>query len=242
MRTAVLSDIHGNMDAFEKVLEDIERRRPDAVFSLGDNIGYGAEPEQVIQTLVRRQIPSVLGNHELAARDPDFLNWFNPLARRSLARTFERLSPESLGFIRQLPTHLSVHGLRMVHGFPPDSATIYLFQVESGKKRQTMTELPERVCFVGHTHVIEIAACGPEGLSEVAFREGANALDGHHAYLINIGSVGQPRDGDLRAKYVIWDDERNTLEIRCVTYDTRAAAEKILAAGMPEAHARRLMK
>jgi diadenosine tetraphosphatase ApaH/serine/threonine PP2A family protein phosphatase len=170
------------------------------------------------------------------------LRWFNPQARRSLVRTFELLSPESLSFIRQLPTHLSVHGLRMVHGFPPDSPTIYLFQVESGRKRKAMAELPERVCFVGHTHVLEIASCGPEGLLPVEFRVGTNALDAERAYLINIGSVGQPRDGDLRAKYAIWDDERNTLEIRCVTYDARAAADKIIAAGMPESHARRLTK
>lgn len=241
MRIAVLSDIHGNMDAFEKVLEDIERIRPDAVFSLGDNIGYGPEPERVIQTLMRLQIPSVLGNHELAANDPGFLEWFNPLARRSLAMTFERLSPESLGFIQQLPTHLSAHGLRMVHGFPPDSPTLYMFQVESRQKHQILMSLPERVCLVGHMHVLEIASGDRAGLSEVAFREGENALDADRAYLINIGSVGQPRDGDLRAKYVVWDAVRNTLDIRCVAYDARAAAAKIIAAGMPEAHARRLL-
>lgn len=241
MRAAVLSDIHGNMDAFEKVLEDIERCGPDAVFSLGDNIGYGPEPERVIQTLMRLRIPSVLGNHELAARHPGFLEWFNPLARRSLAMTFDLLSPESLGFIKQLPTHLSVHGLRMVHGFPPDSPTLYMFQVESRKKHQILMSLPERVCFVGHTHVLEIASGDREGLSEVEFRQGVNALDAEHAYLINIGSVGQPRDGDLRAKYVIWDDGDNTLDIRCVAYDARAAAAKIIAAGMPEQHARRLL-
>ena len=241
MRIAVLSDIHGNMDAFEKVLEDIERIRPDAVFSLGDNIGYGPEPERVIQTLMRLQIPSVLGNHELAANDPGFLEWFNPLARRSLAMTFERLSPESLGFIQQLPTHLSAHGLRMVHGFPPDSPTLYMFQVESRQKHQILMSLPERVCLVGHTHVLEIASGDRAGFSEVAFREGENALDAERAYLINIGSVGQPRDGDLRAKYVVWDAVHNTLDIRCVAYDARAAAAKIIAAGMPEAHARRLL-
>ena len=242
MRIAVLSDIHGNMDAFEKVLEDIERCRPDAVFSLGDNIGYGPEPERVIQTLMRLRIPSVLGNHELAAKDPGFLGWFNPLARRSLAMTFERLSPDSLSFIKQLPTHLSAHGLRMVHGFPPDSPTLYMFQIESRQKRKILMSLPERVCLVGHTHVLAIAACDRKGLSEVECREGENALDAERAYLINIGSVGQPRDGDLRAKYVIWDAVHNTLDIRCVAYDARAAAAKIVAAGMPEPHARRLLE
>jgi diadenosine tetraphosphatase ApaH/serine/threonine PP2A family protein phosphatase len=196
----------------------------------------------VIQTLMRLRIPSVLGNHELAAKDPGFLGWFNPLARRSLVMTFERLSPDSLSFIKQLPTHLSAHGLRMVHGFPPDSPTLYMFQIESRQKRKILMSLPERVCLVGHTHVLAIAACDREGLSEVECREGENALDAGHAYLINIGSVGQPRDGDLRAKYVIWDAVHNTLDIRCVAYDARAAAAKIIAAGMPEQHARRLLE
>jgi predicted phosphodiesterase len=242
MRIAVLSDIHGNMDAFEKVLEDIERCRPDAVYSLGDNIGYGAEPERVIQTLMRLRIPSVLGNHELAAKDPGFLGWFNPAARRSLERTFDLLSSGSLSFIKELPTHLSAHGLRLVHGFPPDSPTVYMFQVDARDKRRILMELPERICFVGHTHVLEISACGRRRLSKVEFREGVNALNPDCAHLINIGSVGQPRDGDLRAKYVIWDSAHATLDIRCVPYDARAAAAKIIAAGMPEPHARRLLE
>jgi predicted phosphodiesterase len=242
MRIAVLSDIHGNMDAFEKVLEDIERCRPDAVYSLGDNIGYGAEPERVIQTLMHLRIPSVLGNHELAAKDPGFLGWFNPAARQSLARTFDLLSAESLSFIKELPTHLSAHGLRFVHGFPPDSPTLYMFQVAARDKLRILMELPERICFVGHTHVLEISASDRQRLSEVEFREGVNSLNPDGAHLINIGSVGQPRDGDLRAKYVIWDSAHATLDIRCVTYDARAAAAKIVAAGMPAQHARRLLE
>jgi diadenosine tetraphosphatase ApaH/serine/threonine PP2A family protein phosphatase len=241
MKIAVLSDIHGNMDAFEKVIEDIERCRPDAVYSLGDNIGYGPEPERVIQTLIRLHIPSVLGNHELAAKEPGFLAWFNPAARKSLTMTFDMLSAGSLDFIRGLPTHLIVPPLRFVHGFPPDSSTLYTFQVEPRIKRQVLRELPERICFVGHTHSLEITAFDGNALMDVAFQEGLNNLQPDHKHLINIGSVGQPRDGDTRAKYVIWDSAQNTLDIRCVPYDARAAAAKIIAAGLPELHARRLL-
>jgi len=241
MKIAVFSDIHGNMDAFEKVVEDIEACRPDAVYSLGDNIGYGAEPERVIQTLIRLRIPSVLGNHELAAKEPDFLSWFNPAARKSLTMTFDMLSADSLNFIRGLPTHLTAPPLRLVHGFPPDSPTLYTFQVESRIKRRVLKELPERICFVGHTHILEIAAYDGDTLLDVAFQEGLNRLQPEHKHLINIGSVGQPRDGDMRAKYVIWDNAENTLDIRCVPYDARAAAAKIIAAGLPELHARRLL-
>jgi predicted phosphodiesterase len=242
MKIAVLSDIHGNMDAFEKVLEDIERCRPDAVYSLGDNIGYGAEPERVIQALVRLRIPSVLGNHELAVQKPDFLSWFNPAARASLTMTFDMLSPDSMNFVRGLPRHLVAQSLRFVHGFPPDSPTLYGFQVEKRVKRQVIRDLPERICFFGHTHILEIAAYEDGALVDVAFQEGLNRLQPDHKHLINIGSVGQPRDGDIRAKYVIWDSSEETLDIRCVSYDAQAAAAKIIAAGLPEVHARRLVE
>jgi diadenosine tetraphosphatase ApaH/serine/threonine PP2A family protein phosphatase len=241
MKIAVLSDIHGNMDAFAKVLEDIDRCRPEAVYSLGDNIGYGAEPERVIQTLRRLQIPSVLGNHELAAQDPGFLSWFNPAARRSLSMTLEMLSDDSLNYIKGLPTHVTAHSLRFVHGFPPDSPTLYTFQVETRTKRRVVQELPEKICFVGHTHILEIAALDGDVLAEVAFQEGLNSLQADRKHLINIGSVGQPRDGDIRAKYVIWDCAEDTLDIRCVPYDAQAAAAKIIAAGLPEHHAQRLL-
>ena len=241
MKIAVLSDIHGNMDAFEQVLVDIDARGITSVLSLGDNIGYGAEPERVVQALKARGIPSVLGNHELAAKKPGFLDWFNPTARTSLTMTFSMLSADSMAFIANLPDYRVMHGCRLVHGFPPDSPTLYLFQVPTEHQQKALRELPERICFVGHTHVLDLLSHDGSKIADVAFKEGANRLDPALQYLVNIGSVGQPRDGDPRAKYVIWDPAENTLEIRCVPYDAEAAAAKIIAAGMPEEHAHRLL-
>jgi diadenosine tetraphosphatase ApaH/serine/threonine PP2A family protein phosphatase len=241
MKIAVLSDIHGNMDAFEQVLADIDGRGIASIFSLGDNIGYGAEPERVVQTLKTRGIPSVLGNHELAAKQPDFLDWFNPTARTSLTMTFNMLSADSMAFICGLPDYRVIHGCRLVHGFPPDSPTLYLFQMPSEDKQNAMRDLPERICFVGHTHILDLVSYDGSTLAEVAFKEGANRLDPALHYLVNIGSVGQPRDGEPRAKYVIWDPAASTLDIRCVPYDAQAAAAKIIAAGMPGEHALRLL-
>ncbi len=242
MRIAVFSDVHGNMDAFQKVLEDVDRSNADAVFCLGDSIGYGSEPEPVIQTLQRRRIPSVLGNHELAARDSGFLGWFNPAARQSLVKTFAMLSDMSMAFILGLPRHISAHGCRFVHGFPPDSPTLYLFQVENRRKQKVLDALPEQIFFVGHTHLLEVTAYDSGKFTGVDFRVGPNPLHPELKYLINIGAVGQPRDGDPRAKYVIWDTAANLLDIRCVPYDAQAAAAKIRAAGLPESHARRLLE
>jgi diadenosine tetraphosphatase ApaH/serine/threonine PP2A family protein phosphatase len=241
VRIVVLSDVHGNMDAFQKVLEDIERSQADAVFCLGDSIGYGAEPEQVVQALRRQGIPSVLGNHEWAALDPAFLGWFNPSARESLLKTFTLLSDASRDFLQGLPRHISTHGCRFVHGFPPDSPTRYLFQVENRRRRAVLDALPEQLFFVGHTHLLDIVAYDGCELTEVHFQAGPIALHPELKYLINIGAVGQPRDGDPRAKYVIWDSAARLLEIRRVAYDAQAAAAKIRAAGLPETHARRLL-
>jgi diadenosine tetraphosphatase ApaH/serine/threonine PP2A family protein phosphatase len=240
MKIAVLSDIHGNMDAFEQVLADIDDRGVASVLSLGDNIGYGAEPERVVQALKTRGIPSVIGNHELAAKKPGFLGWFNPAARTSLTMTFRMLSAESMAFIAGLPDYRVIHGCRLVHGFPPDSPTLYLFQVPPERQQKALRELPERICFVGHTHVLNLVSHDGSMLADVAFQEGTNPLDPALQYLVNIGSVGQPRDGDPRAKYVIWDPAESTLDIRCVAYDAEAAAAKIIAAGMPAEHAHRL--
>ncbi|MBI5578674.1 MAG: metallophosphoesterase family protein [Deltaproteobacteria bacterium] len=241
MKIAVLSDIHGNMDALEQVLADIDGRGVASVLSLGDNIGYGAEPERVVQTLKAHGILSVLGNHELAAKNPGFLGWFNPAARKSLAMTFRMLSADSMVFIAGLPDYRVMHGCRLVHGFPPDSPTLYLFQVLPEDRQKALQDLPERICFVGHTHVLDLIRHDGRKLANVAFNEGANRLDPALQYLVNIGSVGQPRDGDPRAKYVIWNPVESTLDIRCVPYDAQAAAAKIIAAGMPGEHAHRLL-
>lgn len=241
MKIALVSDIHANMDAFEAVLADIDRTGAGAVFSLGDNIGYGAEPERVVRALQERDIASVAGNHELAARRPDFLDWFNPAARQSLSMTFQMLSASSLDWISGMPMHRQVADGRLVHGFPPDSPTLYLFQMSAAQKANALQQLPERVCFVGHTHVLELIGHDAGTLTDVCFDAGLNRLDPAFKYFANIGSVGQPRDGDPRAKYVVWDPATHTLEIRCVAYDTQAAAAKIIAAGMPAKHARRLL-
>jgi diadenosine tetraphosphatase ApaH/serine/threonine PP2A family protein phosphatase len=237
---AVISDIHGNLDALKAVLADIDRLGIDRIFCLGDNIGYGPEPGEVIQWLRSREIPSVIGNHELAATRQKYLSWFNPSARRSLLRTVEMLSEEDLRYAGSLPNCRVEDGARLVHGFPPDSPLIYLFQVPEEKMIRRLERLQESVCFVGHTHDLEIVSFDGKTVSLSRLQEGTHTLDPDRKYIVNIGSVGQPRDGDNRAKYAIWTPDRQTVEIRFVAYDIEATARKILKAGLPRAHAMRL--
>ncbi len=240
MKIAVISDIHGNMDAFTQVLADIDKAGVDTIICLGDNIGYGPEPEQVVAQILARKIPSVMGNHEWAIADRAHLNWFNPVAKISLGKTRQMLSEASIEFLCGLNRSLVRHKCRFVHGFPPTSVNNYLFQVSDSEIRNVLKESFENICFVGHTHDLEIIGYDGETVYHASFKEGITTLNKNHHYIVNIGSVGQPRDGNNNAKYVIWNNSEYTIELRFVPYDIAAAVEKIHKAGLPETHAARL--
>ncbi|MGD2099602.1 MAG: metallophosphoesterase family protein [Desulfobacterales bacterium] len=240
MKIAIISDIHGNMEAFEQVWADIAKSRVDDIISLGDHIGYGPQPEAVIRHIRRRNIAALQGNHELALVEPAYLDWFNRAARKSLNMTRGLLSPESIHFIGNLKTHWSAHGCRFVHGFPPDSVLTYLFQLSDETKIQALERLGEKRCFIGHTHTLDIVSFGRQGLKSTQLKEGLNKLDSRRKYIISAGSVGQPRDGNNKAKYLIWDSTEDTVDVKFVAYDIATVVEKMMAAGLPPKHAQRL--
>ena len=240
MKLAVISDIHGNFDAFRQVLDDIDRSGIDEIVSLGDNVGYGPEPDLVIEQIRARQIPSVQGNHELALKEPEYLNWFNPSARKSLLKTRALLSDESLRFISNLQPYLIFHDCRFVHGFPPDSPLIYMFQPSDRSKIKVFENSAERLCFIGHTHSLELLSYDGRKLEYQDLPKGLTSLEREKKYIINIGSVGQPRDSSNEAKYAVWDSVNDTIDIRFVPYDIASVVKKIKEAGLPEEHAERL--
>ena len=240
MRLAIFSDTHGNYDAFEQVIKDIDTSDVDAVISLGDNIGYGPEPDRVIKKIKALNIPSVEGNHELALKDEEYLHWFNPAARKSLIKTRNLLSKASIGYISQFEPFITSYDCRFVHGFPPDSPLIYMFQVSEGRKQEVFEEMAERRCFIGHTHTLEIIGYDGKDIQYEELPEGLFRLDPEKKYIINVGSVGQPRDSSNNAKYVIWDSLEDSLDVRFLSYDIAAVVQKIKAAGLPEVHAARL--
>jgi len=240
MRLAIFSDTHGNYEAFEQVIKDIGTVDVDAAISLGDNIGYGPEPERVIQKLIALDIPSVQGNHELALKDEEYLNWFNPAARKSLIKTRELLSKASSHYISRFEPFITSYNCRFVHGFPPDSPLIYMFQVSEGRKQEVFEEMAEKLCFIGHTHTLEIIGYDGKKIKYEELPEGLSLLDPEKKYIIAIGSVGQPRDSSNCAKYVIWDSLDNSLDVRFLAYDIESVVQKIKAAGLPQEHAKRL--
>lgn len=241
MKTAIISDIHGNATALEAVLKDIDVCSVDTVLSLGDNIGYGPEPEKVIRILRSKKIPSVTGNHELGVTRPNFLPLFNPIARKSIKMTLEMLSESSLDHIKKFPNVIVNNDLRFVHGFPPESPTKYLFELSDEEIKDTLLKMVERYCFIGHTHDLEILILEKDCLTRLPLEEGIFPLDPNNKYIINSGSVGQPRDGNSQAKYLIWDSDTSVLSVRYITYNISDTVKKIYKAGLPEQHALRLM-
>lgn len=240
MRLAIFSDAHANCDAFQQVMKDIDTSRVDDIISLGDNIGYGPEPDRMIEKIKALNIPVVQGNHELALKDEEYLHWFNPAARQSLIKTRGLLSKASIRFICQLEPFISSHDCRFVHGFPPDSPLIYMYQVSDNGKQEVFEEMAERLCFIGHTHTLEIIGYDGNDIKYEELPEGVTHLDTEKKYIINIGSVGQPRDSNNNAKYVIWDSSEDTIDVRFVPYDIASVVKKIQAAGLPKEHAERL--
>lgn len=240
MRIAVVSDIHGNLEALKQVLADIDQSRVDSVVCLGDNIGYGPEPEEVVNLLRKRNIPSVMGNHELAIVEPMYVDLMNPTARRSLLLTQKFISQDTLEYIKSLKTSLVFHESLCVHGCPPDSATKYLFEVSSTGLEQIFRSVKEKISFVGHTHVLEVIQCDGKKITRSRLTEGLFPLQAKHHYIINAGSVGQPRDGDNRAKYLIWDTTSGHIDVRFLAYDIAKTASRILELRFPEYNAQRL--
>ena len=241
MKLAVVADIHGNLEALEAVLAEIDHIGPDMVVSLGDDVGYGPDPDQVVQILAARNIPSVLGNHELAVKRPGFEKWFNPVSRKAVYHTRAHLSAASVQHICSYPKH-RVHGpFRFVHGAPPSSVALYLFQLPPSKLKIHLTNMAERIVFVGHTHDLGMMRWDGETLESQGLEKGRTPLNPRFKYVINVGSVGQPRDGTAHAKYVMVDTAEHSVAVRYVLYDYGKTAGKIIQAGLPREFADKLM-
>lgn len=241
MRLAIIADIHGNYRALQAVLADLAPLAVDRIVSLGDTIGYGPEPEEVVQTLRAHRVVSVMGNHELALVCPSYCNRLHVVAAQSLALTRTLLSPESLAWLAQLPAHLVCGPARYVHGCPPQSITVYLYNPSDTRLSRLFASYPESLCFAGHTHDLGFYQQQGSVLSRRDLGVEQVALDSRSRYLLLPGSVGQPRDAlNWHAKYMLWDDAARTIEVRAVVYDVQTTIRLLGERHFPAANARRL--
>jgi diadenosine tetraphosphatase ApaH/serine/threonine PP2A family protein phosphatase len=224
------------------VLADAAGAGARSVLCLGDLVGYGADPAACLDTLSQRAVALVGGNHEHGAAGLLDLAWFNPVAREAALWTREHLPPEALAWLGARPLTATVEDATLVHASPrhPEDWD-YLLTAEEGF--EVFPDFDTRLCFVGHSHrpgVWSLGSSGPEHEGRFTAWPVEIPLEHGRRYLINVGSVGQPRDRDPRAAYAVWDVEARRVEIRRVSYDHREAARRILAAGLPRVLAERL--
>lgn len=241
MKLAVLSDIHGNLEAFVRSLDDMKHQKIDGIVNLGDAIGYGPQPEEVLDLLEKKGIPNILGNHELAVLDKKYRDHFSPRALRALEQTLKFLTAASMRYLKNLPTCRKLEGALMVHGCPPDSPTDYLNHMSRSEIREIFTANNFNIAFVGHTHRMMLAGYDGKDLQFDPMQQDTVQLKSEYRYIINVGAVGQPRDGDPRAKYVIWDSHRKMLQIRRVGYDVDRVIDLINERGFLRRDAERLL-
>lgn len=240
MRYAILSDIHANLEAIRSVLARIGELRVDRVLCLGDVVGYNADPNECVDLVGREGIACVMGNHDAAACGIAEPHDFNLNARQAMHWTREHLSEENREFLRQLPRSMQIDDLVLCHGTVNDTNRYLLYDGDAQESFTLMEELPgrPRLCFFGHTHVkAAYSSAGP-----VLARERANSMSLSHdkRYLVNPGSVGQPRDGDPQAAFLIYDAQERTITFHRVEYDIAACQGKIIKAGLPARLAERL--
>ncbi|HJT37451.1 MAG TPA: metallophosphoesterase family protein [Actinomycetota bacterium] len=242
MRIAVISDIHSNLEALEAVLARANDEHTETTYVLGDIVGYGADPDAVVARLAEQ--PSavcIAGNHDLAATGRFDTDWFNAIATDAIHWTVSVMSDETRTFLAGLePRADAAEGL-LVHGSVVDPAAEYVMNVEAARASFDAGAFPR--CFFGHTHLPTLFVNEGGRIDGVALRDGepvSLAGDGSKRFMINPGSVGQPRDGDARASLMIVDTEAMSAVVHRVTYAIDDAAGKIREAGLPIALAERL--
>ncbi|MCX7667487.1 MAG: metallophosphoesterase family protein [Atribacterota bacterium] len=236
MKIAILSDIHGNFDALEKVSLCIEAEK---IMVLGDTVGYGAQPEECVQWVITKKAQMVMGNHEACLLGVLPLSWFNPQAREAVLWTRERLSTFSLSFLQSLPLTCFQGSVFWVHGSLREPVEEYV--TSAFLARTLFEQFSFWVCFFGHTHVAEGYVYQNGRVEWISFVEGGEIiLSPEKRYLINCGSVGQPRDGNPAASFGIYDLEKQRVEIWRLEYNVGKAVQRILQAGLPEGLAYRL--
>ncbi len=213
MLYALFSDIHGNLHALREVLADIKARKPDRVVCLGDMVGYGAHPNDVVEACRETADVIVAGNHDHAAVGLLDMAAFNSYAYQAANWTRDQLTPENTAFLRQLPFSAREDKLLFCHASPSQPQQwFYVFSDQDASL--SMSDSTAATAFIGHTHV-------PRDHRT------------RHGRLINVGSVGQPRDGDPRAAYTLYEETTGHLELVRLPYAVEKAQQAILDVGLP---------
>ena len=237
MRFALVSDIHGNVEALAAVFARIAPG--DDVLCLGDIVGYGPDPNACLALVRERARETVLGNHDVAAIDGDGLEYFNAAARKAIEWTQTVLAPEHAAWLDGLSYETRLPEFLLVHGAPVDYFK-YILDKAAAAEAFASTDAP--LVFVGHSHIAEYYAQGPGGAIEHGHRQrgGELVLESGMRYIVNPGSVGQPRDSNPDASFAFFDAAARRITWERIPYAIADVQQKIEAAHLPEILARRL--
>ena len=236
MKFAIIADIHGNLEAFQVVLEDAKKQQVTHFACLGDVVGYNANPKECLDIVRAMNMPCVKGNHDEYCSSEEDLEGFNPHAAEAVNWTRKQLTQEERHWLRDLKYVRLVASFSMVHA-TLDGPQRWGYVFDKLMAAASFTYQNTSVCFFGHTHV------------PVAFIRDSVVRGGTYSkfkvepgkkYFVNVGSVGQPRDGNPKSAYVIYDMEEGTIELRRLDYDIAKAQKKIMEAGLPQRLADRL--
>lgn len=238
----ILSDIHGNADALDAVLADAAGKY-ERIVCCGDLVGYGPDPNRIVEWARASLYAVIRGNHDRACCGLESLEWFNPVAREATRWTIAKLTEESLTWLRALPAGpLVVDGFMLAHGSPLDEDEYLMTLADAAN---IFGYLEANLTFFGHTH-LQGGFAWERGGRHVIWRpmeddsESYLHVDADGLYLVNPGSVGQPRDSDARAAYAIYDSDKRDVLLRRVGYDHDSVRHKIESAGLPPALGSRL--
>lgn len=239
MKAAVISDVHSNLEALHVVIKDIKKRRIKKILCLGDLVGYGANPNECVELCLEESDHIVAGNHDWAALGKTDIRTFNPIAAEAIRWTQEQLTESSRKRLSTLPLRENVGDIFLVHASPKEpEAWHYLFRLEEFKKHFQCFE--QGICFIGHSHMPGAVFQDANGYTDFIRDNPFPLIDGRR-YIVNVGSVGQPRDLDPRACYAIYDGNARAIEYIRLDYNIPRAQQKVLDAGLPEALADRLL-
>ena len=236
MRYGIIADIHANLEGLQVVLEDIKQQKCTHVVCLGDVVGYGANPKECLDIIRGMNIPVVKGNHDEYIGSSEDPEGFNDAAAEAVSWSRNQLTEDDRKWLRDLKYFRLVANFSIVHA-TLDAPQRWGYVFEKLEAAASFTYQNTQVCFFGHTHVpvAFIRDTGVRGGTYSKFR-----VEAGKKYFVNVGSVGQPRDGDPRAAYVVYDLPQQTIELRRLEYDIPTAQRKIRAAGLPERLAERL--
>jgi predicted phosphodiesterase len=237
MRVAVISDIHANLHALEAVLEDVDRETPDAIWCLGDLVGYGPRPNECCARVRERADVCLVGNHDLVALGTLGIEDFNPEAAAAARWTAAALDEESRSFLSSLPPSAAPEHAQLFHASARDPVWEYVLTDEAATATLLLTTAP--VVLVGHSH-IALAVTLSAGIVEGGLAPAGTTLQLVGRWLLNPGSVGQPRDGDPDAAWLLLDLEARFASFRRVAYSIEETQGELRDAGLPEALASRL--